>query len=102
MSDDNPSRMEIYDAIDRLERSLKNYLDQGFNGLNQRMDVANGRTTKNETSINALEVQVGILLDRTNSTKKAVNSSRGQIKWVPWISSGTIIALVEAIRIFFQ
>lgn len=112
MSEGAPTRVEIYEAIDRLERSLMLAIDRGFDGLNQRMDTANGRTTKNEEKIADHSVQLGVLLDRSNhaitqaqtaavkanTTAQEVSPLKGQIKWVPFASSGALIAIVELIK----
>lgn len=113
MAEDSPSRTEIYDAIDRLERNLHQYLTQGFEGINKRMDIANGRTTKNEEKISEHATQIGILLDRSNQSivtarqeaKKIaqaeldpIHAKVSRIKW--WITgiAGAIYAIVELVQ----
>lgn len=98
----NPiSRQELYNAIDRQNEHLEKVILQGFTSVNQRLDVANGRTSKLEDRQIIVEKSVAILEDRANQAAQVADKSKvvaSNSKWWATAASGVFVALIELVK----
>lgn len=99
------SRQELYDAIDRQNEHLERVIMQGFEAVNRRLDIANGRTSKLEDRQQAMEKTVAVLEDRAATATKAASASRAvasNSKWWATSIAGVVVAIVEAVKMLLN
>jgi hypothetical protein len=96
------SRGELYSAIDRQNAHLEKVISQGFEAVNRRLDVSNGRTGKLEDRQHTVERAVAILEDRAETASKTADDSRAvaiNSKWWATAITGGLLTLVEAVKL---
>jgi predicted nucleic acid-binding Zn-ribbon protein len=99
---ENPvSRGELYASIDRQNAHLEKVMTAGFDAIKQRLDVANGRTSKLEERMGKTEQYVAVLEDRAKQSEgKATEAENKAVKskWQASAAASAIIAAIEGIK----
>lgn len=101
---DPVTRNEMYEALKRQSEFLETVMKNGFEGLNQRMDVANGRTTKLEDRQNATDQVVAVLLDRAKQAEKKAEHAENvatNAKWWGSLAATLGVGVLEMVKNLF-
>lgn len=95
------TRQELQETQDRQSLHLEKIIDRGFDAVNKRLDVANGRTNKLEDRVIITERDVAILLDRANTAEtKALKAEQvaGNSKWWATALAGAVVSAIEFVK----
>lgn len=62
-------RTELHTQLDRMSEQLMKQIEMGFEGVNRRLDVSNGRLGRAEETVSNHAAQLAVLFDRSNTAK---------------------------------
>lgn len=87
MAENEITRQELYDAIERQNKYIEQIVSSGFLAINQRLDISNGRTSKLEDRFMESEKIIAVLRDRAREAESKAMDAQISATASKWISA---------------